>query len=101
MQVEKKRIAFIFIEEIHHLYHFISIAIELSKYENVHILTFPHQDHLLEQTLENLGGHKVKVERRSTKLFRAITFKFNGFDDISVAVSKDCPNSFKILNQIQ
>ena len=47
MQVEKKRIAFIFIEEIHHLYHFISIAIELSKYENVHILTFPHQDHLL------------------------------------------------------
>ena len=75
MQVEKKRIAFIFIEEIHHLYHFISIAIELSKYENVHILTFPHQDHLLEQTLENLGGHKVKVERRSTKLFRAITDK--------------------------
>jgi len=72
---KKYAIAFIFIEEIHHLYHFITIAIELSKKQEVHVLTFSGQHEILENTLERLGGNKVKVERRPTKLFRAITDK--------------------------
>ena len=65
MQVEKKRIAFIFIEEIHHLYHFITIAIELSKTEDVHILTFTDQDHLLEKSLAQLNENKIKLVIRN------------------------------------
>ncbi|PZD78243.1 CDP-glycerol glycerophosphotransferase family protein [Mesonia sp. K7] len=75
MLKEKHKIAFIFIEEIHHLYHFISVADELSKKNQVHILTFPTQDVILEKTLAILNNSNIIVERKSTHFFRAITDK--------------------------
>lgn len=70
-----KRIGFIFLDEIHHIYHFISIAIELSKKNNVSILTFPGKHTFLREELKRLGGEKVKIEELSTNAFRAFTDK--------------------------
>lgn len=68
-----KRIAFLFLDEIHHLYHFINIAVELAKNNKVSILTYPGCPTLLYETLDQLGGDKVKVEELPTQKFREIT----------------------------
>lgn len=69
------RIAFIYLDEIHHLYHFVSVAAELAKTNTVHILTHPNVDALLFETLEHLNAKNVIVEKRPTLPFRAFTDK--------------------------
>ncbi|PHR14692.1 MAG: hypothetical protein COA40_00445 [Aequorivita sp.] len=71
----KHKIAFIFLDEIHHIYHFVSIAVELSKQNEVHILTYPGKHELLHKALEKLNGTNVIVEKLQTSLFRAFTDK--------------------------
>jgi len=71
----KHKIAFIFLDEIHHIYHFVSIAVELSKQNEVHILTYPGKHDLLHKALEKLNGTNVIVEKLQTSLFRAFTDK--------------------------
>lgn len=71
----KKRIAFLFIDEIHHLYHFITAAKELSKTNKVHILTYPSPDPLLYKLLEDLKASNVVVKEMPTYSFRALTDK--------------------------
>ncbi len=73
--VRKHKIAFIFLDEIHHIYHFISIAVELSKKNQVHILTYPAKHELLYKLLANLSGGNVRVEKMQTYIFRAFTDK--------------------------
>lgn len=69
----KHKIAIIFLDDIHHIYHFISIAVELSKENQVHILTYPGKHEFLHKTLANLNGEKVIVEKLRTSPFRAFT----------------------------
>ncbi len=69
------KIAIIFLDDIHHIYHFISIAVELSKNNEVHLLTHPGKQEFLYKTLKNLNGEKVIVEKLQTSLFRAFTDK--------------------------
>ncbi|SRX55306.1 CDP-glycerol glycerophosphotransferase family protein [Aequorivita sp. CIP111184] len=69
------KIAIIFLDEIHHIYHFTSIAVELSKNNEVHLLTHPGKQEFLYKTLKNLNGENVIVEKLQTSLFRAFTDK--------------------------
>src|SRR5690606_35311742 len=71
----KHKIAFLFLDEIHHLYHFISVAVALSEKHDVSILTYPAKHKLLYNTLKKLKGEKVKVEQLKTNWFRALTDK--------------------------
>lgn len=73
---DEKRIAFLFIDEIHHLYHFLTVAIELSKTNKVHILTYSSPDPLLYKLLKNMNGDDVIVEELPTYYFRALTDKY-------------------------
>jgi len=72
---KKHNIAFIHLDDLHHINHFITIAIELSKKHNVSILTFPSKHEYLINKLEELGGNLVKVEHLKTLRFRAFTDK--------------------------
>ncbi len=67
------KIAIVFLDDIHHIYHFVSIAVELSKTNEVHLLTHPGKQEFLYRTLKNLGGENVIVEKLQTSLFRAFT----------------------------
>ena len=73
MSTRKNRIAFIYLDEIHHIYHFISVAVELSKTEDVHILTHPKCPEILFESIKRLGGEKIKVELLETHWFRKFT----------------------------
>lgn len=78
---KKYRIAFLFLDEIHHLYHFVTVAAELAKQQEVHILTHPKVNPLLYNSLLNLeGGEKIQVEKLKTSAFRAITDRIKGRD---------------------
>lgn len=72
------KIAIIFLDEIHHVYHFISVAVELAKNNTVHILTHPGKHTFLHDTLKKLNGENVIVEKLPTAAFRAITDKLKG-----------------------
>ncbi|WP_304038883.1 hypothetical protein, partial [Mesonia mobilis] len=65
--------AFIFLDEIHHINHFITVAIELSKHHNVSIITYPGKHEYLKNKLTELDGNRVKVEKLKTLAFRAFT----------------------------
>ncbi|QAA80771.1 hypothetical protein EI546_03055 [Aequorivita sp. H23M31] len=72
------KIAIIFLDEIHHIYHFITTAIELSKTNEVHILTHTGDTRFLSEALAELNGDKVIVEKLPTAPFRAFTDKLKG-----------------------
>ncbi len=78
MKQGNHKIAIIFLDEIHHVYHFVSIAVELSKSNEVHILTHPGKQSFLYNALKLLNGEKVIVEKLSTSPFRAFTDKLKG-----------------------
>ncbi|MCM8568166.1 CDP-glycerol glycerophosphotransferase family protein [Gramella jeungdoensis] len=80
MQQKKKRIGFLYLDEIHHLFHFISVAAELAKTEDVEILTHPRCDDLLFESIEKLGDTNIKVRRLETKRFRRFTDKLKNRD---------------------
>lgn len=69
----KHSIAFIFIDEIHHIFHFVTVAVELSKTNEVDILTFPGKHNFLRSSLAKLGGEQVKVIELKTYFFRTFT----------------------------
>src|SRR6056297_1391234 len=72
---QEKRIAFLFIDEIHHLYHFLTVAKELSTDNKVHILTYASPDPLLYKLLDDLNAGNITVEELPTHSFRALTDK--------------------------
>ena len=74
-RVLHRKIGFIFLDEIHHLNHFITIAFELAKTNQVSILTFPSKHTYLKDSLKRLNGDQVVLEQLKTKPFRALTDK--------------------------
>lgn len=75
---ENYKIAILFLDEIHHIFHFISIAVELSNTNDVHVLTHTGDNTFLHESLKRLHGEKVVVEKLSTTSFRAFTDKLKG-----------------------
>jgi hypothetical protein len=74
----KHKIAIIFLDEIHHIYHFISIAVELAKNNDVRILTHPGKHIFLHNSLKELNDKNVVIEKLPTVAFRAFTDKLKG-----------------------
>ncbi len=72
---KRHKIAFYFLDDLHHIYHFIGTAIELSKTNDVSIVTYKGQHDFLYKTIKALDGSQLKVKQLSTKLFRAFTDK--------------------------
>jgi hypothetical protein len=68
-------IAIIYLDEIHHVNHFISVAAELSKTTNVTVLTHTNCQPYFFETLALFKNHNVKVEQLPTSLFRTFTDK--------------------------
>jgi len=71
----KHNIAITYLDEIHHVNHFISVAVELSKMANITILTHTNCQPYLFETLAKFNNHEVNVEKLSTSSFRALTDK--------------------------
>ncbi|MAZ71893.1 MAG: hypothetical protein CMC70_01980 [Flavobacteriaceae bacterium] len=69
------KIAFLFLDEIHHVNHFVSVAVALAEKNEVHILTYPGKHSYLRNALQKLQGEKVIVEELKTLPFRAFTDK--------------------------
>jgi len=74
----RKKIGILFLDEIHHVNHFITTAIELSKHCDVHILTYPDSHLYLYKSLKRLHGSNVIIEQLTTAPFRALTDKLKG-----------------------
>ncbi|PTM07923.1 MAG: hypothetical protein DA407_09420, partial [Bacteroidetes bacterium] len=72
---KRHKIAFYFLDDLHHIYHFIGPAMELSKTNDVSIVTYKGEHEFLYKTIESFEGSQVKVEQLSTSLFRSITDK--------------------------
>jgi glycosyltransferase involved in cell wall biosynthesis len=75
-----KRIGFFHLDEIHHINHFISVAVALSKTNEVSILTYPGKHTYLYQSLTKFQDHQVKVIQLPTHWFRALTDKLKKKD---------------------
>lgn len=73
----QKKIGFIFIDGIHHIYHFITVAVALAKKNEVSILTFPAKHLILRAELDRLEGKNVKIEKLSTEFFTHVTEKIS------------------------
>ncbi len=67
------QIGFIYLEETHHLYHFLSVAVALSETHESHIITHEYENGLIDKLLELYPDHKVKVHYWKTKAFRRFT----------------------------
>ncbi|WP_313114604.1 CDP-glycerol glycerophosphotransferase family protein [Aequorivita sediminis] len=72
------KIAIIFLDEIHHVYHFVSVAVELSKTNQVHILTHSGKNTFLHASLQKLNNKNVIVEKMPTAAFREFTDRIKG-----------------------
>lgn len=77
---KKYRFGFIFLDEIHHINHFITLAISLSEEHAVTILTYPSDHPYLTQKLSSLGGTRVFVKKLNTHPFRRFTDVLKGRD---------------------
>ncbi|MCB0457873.1 MAG: hypothetical protein R2776_03545 [Flavobacteriaceae bacterium] len=75
-----KRIGFFHMDEIHHINHFISVAVELSKTNQVSILTYPNQHTYLFNCLSKFKDHNITVVQLRTHWFRALTDKLKNRD---------------------
>ncbi|WBL21414.1 CDP-glycerol glycerophosphotransferase family protein [Zunongwangia sp. HRR-M8] len=73
--MQKLKIAFLFLDEIHHVSHFISVAKELSKNHEVKILTYKNATQYLYDRVKTIKAEDVKIEELPTKRFRAFTDK--------------------------
>lgn len=69
------KIAFLFLDEIHHVSHFISVAKALSKKHQVKILTYKNADRYLYDMAATIQATNVTIEELPTKTFRAFTDK--------------------------
>jgi len=63
----------LFLDEIHHINHFVSIAAELGKEHSVTILTYPDSHEYLKNTVQRVCGNTVKILQLRTHPFRALT----------------------------
>lgn len=70
---KNQNIGFVFLDEIHHINHFITVAVALAKNNNVTILTYPSKHSYLKDSLKRLNGENVILEELKTKAFRAFT----------------------------
>jgi len=72
--MKNKKIGFIYLDELHHIHHFLSPAIELSKKGgyDVEILTYESKHEYLVEMLHKLGGEKIKITRLNTYWYRKI-----------------------------
>lgn len=75
---QSHNIAIIFLDEIHHIYHFVSVAVELAKTNKVHILTHSGKNTFLHESLKKLNDKNVVVEKMPTVAFRAFTDRLKG-----------------------
>ncbi|MFC7358212.1 hypothetical protein ACFQO1_10960 [Jejudonia soesokkakensis] len=76
--MSQKKIAILFLDEIHHINHFVTVAIALSKTSSVSILTYPDKHAYLHKTLSRLNGDEVIIEQLKTAPFRAFTDTLKG-----------------------
>lgn len=67
------RFGFIFLDEIHHINHFVSIAVALSYDHQVSIITYPADHQYLKEKLKSLRGEKVNLRQLKTHPFRRFT----------------------------
>src|SRR5690606_28311312 len=74
----KHKIAIIFLDEIHHVYHFVSVAVELARNNEVHILTHTGENTFLYDSLKLLNDENVVVEKLPTTVFRTFTDMLKG-----------------------
>lgn len=74
----QKKIAILFLDEIHHINHFVTIAIALSETSSVSILTYPGKHTYLYKKLSRLNGAQVTIEQLKTAPFRALTDQLKG-----------------------
>ncbi|SDS41963.1 hypothetical protein SAMN04487764_2175 [Gillisia sp. Hel1_33_143] len=72
---ESFKIGFLFLDEIHHINHFISVAAELAKNHEVSILTYKNPDPYLFKCINRFQPTALKIEELSTSPFRALTDK--------------------------
>lgn len=72
---KRHKIAFYYLDDLHHIYHFIGPAVELSKTNDVSIVTYKGEHDFLYNTIKTLNAKNLKVEQLSTKVFRALTDK--------------------------
>ncbi len=72
-----KKIGFIYLDELHHVHHFLSPAIELStlKGYDVDILTYKAKHEYLTELINKFGGTNLKIKRLNTYLYRRIIEK--------------------------
>lgn len=70
---KKYRFGILFLDEIHHINHFVSIAAELAKEHYVSILTYPDSHEYLKNTVQRVCGDTVRIEQLRTHPFRALT----------------------------
>lgn len=80
MDTKKQRIAFLYFEEIHHIPHFIGIAVELAKNPGytVEILTYKASHDYLFETMDKLKSENLKVVQLNSPFFRRIIDKITG-----------------------
>ena len=76
----KKRVAFIFFDDLHHIQHFVGIASELSKNDNyqVDVITYPGEHVYLKSLIQLLGGNKIKLVKVFTRKVRQLIDKVKG-----------------------
>lgn len=72
-----KKIGFIYLDELHHIHHFLSPAIELSNIKgyDVEVLTYKAKHEYLIELINTFGGAKLKIKKLDTYLYRRIIEK--------------------------
>ncbi len=80
MNTQKAHVAFLYFEEIHHIPHFIGIAVELAKNHDyvVEILTYKASHDYLFQTMNRLNSENLEVIQLNPPFIRRIIDKITG-----------------------
>jgi hypothetical protein len=75
-----KKIGFVYFDELQHIHHFLSPAVELSKDDNIQvdILTYEAKHEYLKMLIELMGGKHVNIIVLSTYFYRQIIEKITG-----------------------
>ena len=60
---KRHKIAFYYLDDLHHIYHFIGPAVELSKTNDVSIVTYKGEHDFLYNTIKTLNAKNLKVEQ--------------------------------------
>jgi len=73
----KKKVAFVFFDDIHHIQHFVGIASELSKNNDyqVDIITYPGEHDYLKSLIQLMGGDAISLVEVFTRKVRQLIDK--------------------------